>query len=159
MKNKGMSEIVQGIARTVFPFIVLYGISLVLYGHITPGGGFAGGVILTGGFVLLLLAFGKEYTFMIFPVKIAKVLDSTGAFGFLAVALLGFAGGFFFYNLLPKGHIFHLWSAGTIIVSNIMIGLKVASALFIAIATLSMSRLLYTKEGIKYKKSMEEEEE
>ncbi len=60
-EKKGMSEIVQGIARMVFPFIVLYGISLVLYGHITPGGGFAGGVILTGGLVLLILAFGHNY--------------------------------------------------------------------------------------------------
>ncbi|HOL22370.1 MAG TPA: MnhB domain-containing protein [bacterium] len=158
MKNKGMSEIVQGIARIVFPFIALYGISLVLYGHITPGGGFAGGVILTGGFVLLLLAFGKEYTFRFLPVKIAKGLDSAGALGFLSIALLGFAGGVFFYNLLPKGYIFHLWSAGTIIICNIMIGIKVASALFVAIAILSMARLIHTKEGIKYKQSVEEDQ-
>lgn len=159
MKNKGMSEIVKGIARIVFPFIVLYSISLILYGHITPGGGFAGGVVLTGGFVLLLLAFGKEYVFKFFPSGVAKSLDSTGALGFLAIALLGLLGGAFFYNILPKGTIFHLWSAGTIILSNIMIGLKVASALFVAIATLSMARLIRTKEGIRYNQSREEEDQ
>ncbi|MCX8081959.1 MAG: cation:proton antiporter [bacterium] len=157
MKNNGMSEIVQGIARIVFPFIVLYGLSLVLYGHITPGGGFSGGVVLTGGVVLLLLAFGKEYVFRFLPINVTKSLDSAGALGFLAVAISGLAGGVFFYNLLPKGNMFKLWSAGTIIISNIMIGLKVASALFVAIAILSMARLIRTDEGIKYKQSMEEE--
>lgn len=154
-KNKGMSEIVKGIARIVFPFILLYGISLVLYGHITPGGGFSGGVVLAGGFVLLLLAFGREYVFKILPMNIAKSLDSTGALGFVAVALSGLAGGIFFYNLLPKGHIFHLWSAGTIIISNIMIGLKVASALFVGIASLALARIIRTEEGIKYRQEKE----
>ncbi|MCM8762479.1 MAG: hypothetical protein NC929_04095 [Candidatus Omnitrophica bacterium] len=159
MNNKGMSEIVKGIARIVFPFILLYGLSLILYGHITPGGGFSGGVVLTGGFVLLLLAFGKDYVLRILPVDIAKALDSAGALGFLAIALLGFLCGSFFYNLLPKGYIFHLWSAGTIILSNIMIGLKIASGLFVAIAVLSMARLIHTKEGIKYKQSRKTEED
>lgn len=155
MKKKGMSEIVQSVAKMVFPFIVLYGISLILYGHITPGGGFAGGVILTGGFVLLVLAFGTDYAFRILPVNVAKALDSIGALGFLAVALLGFIGGAFFYNFLPKGHIFHLWSSGTIIISNIMIGLKVVAALFIAIAVISKARLIRTKDGFQYKQSGE----
>ncbi len=88
--------------------------------------------------------------------NLAKLLDSIGALGFSGVALLGFTGGAFFYNLLPKGYIFHLWSAGTIIISNIMIGLKVVSALFIAIAVISMARLIRTKDGIKYKQSGEE---
>ena len=159
MENKGMSEIVKGIARIVFPFIVLYSISLILYGHITPGGGFAGGVVLTGGFVLLLLAFGKEYVFHFLPLDIAKSLDSTGALGFLAIALMGLLGGTFFYNLLPKGTLFNLWSAGTIMLSNIMIGLKVSAGLFVAIVILSMARLIRTKEGLRYKQSGKEEDQ
>jgi multicomponent Na+:H+ antiporter subunit B len=151
--NKGMSEIVQGIARIVFPFIMVFGISVVLYGHLTPGGGFAGGVVLSGGFVLLLLAFGQEYAFKVFPRKIAKSLDSIGALGFLGLALFGLGAGAFFKNYLPKGEMFRLWSGGTILFSNIMIGLKIGSALFLAIITLSMSRLIHVKKGLKYKQS------
>lgn len=157
MNNKGMSEIVQGIARMVFPFIMLYGISIVLYGHITPGGGFAGGVVLAGGFILLLLAFGKEYVFSIFNPGIAKLLESIGALGFISIAILGFAGGYFFYNIFPKGISFHLWSSGSIILSNIAIGIKIASGIFIAISALSVARLIRTKERIEYKKSVEED--
>jgi Membrane bound hydrogenase subunit mbhF len=38
--NKGMSEIVKTICRIVSPFILIFGISIVIYGHLTPGGGF-----------------------------------------------------------------------------------------------------------------------
>lgn len=156
MNDRGMSEIVKGVAKIVFPFIMLFGISLVLYGHISPGGGFSGGVVLAGGFVLMLLAFGKEYTFSLFPQRIAHSLDSIGALGFLAIALLGLLGGAFFLNVFPKGRLFHLWGGGNMIFSNIMIGLKIGSALFLAIATLSMARLIHTKTGIKYRQSRED---
>ncbi len=154
--NKGMSEIVKSVSKIVFPFIMVFGISIVLYGHVTPGGGFAGGVVLTGGFVLLLLAFGHEYALRIFPRSIAKALDSIGALGFLSIALFGLAGGSFFFNLLPKGRLFHLWGGGTLLFSNIMIGIKVGSALFIAIVTLSMARLVHIRKGVKYRQSEEE---
>lgn len=153
--TSGMSEIVKGITRIVFPFIMIFGISIVLYGHLTPGGGFAGGVVLTGGFVLLLLAFGREYTLKIFPRKIAKSLDSIGALGFLGIALLGFTGGSFFKNIFPKGQLFHLWSGGNLLLSNIMIGIKIGSALFLAIITLSMARLIHGKKGLRYRQSGE----
>jgi len=154
--NKGMSEIVKSISKIVFPFVMVFGVSVILYGHVTPGGGFAGGVVLTGGFVLLLLAFGHEYVLKIFPRKIAKALDSLGALGFLSIALLGLTGGAFFLNFLPKGRLFHLWGGGTLLLSNIMIGIKVGSALFIAITTLSMARLVHIRKGIRYRQSEEE---
>ena len=44
---------------------------------------------------------------------------------------------------------------GTIIISNIMIGLKVVAALFIAIAVISKARLIRTKDGFQYKQSGE----
>lgn len=148
-----MSEIVQGIARIVFPFIMVFGSSIVLYGHLTPGGGFAGGVVIAGGFVLLLLAFGQEYVFKVFPRKIAKSLDSIGALGFLGIAFTGLAGGAFFKNYLPKGQLFHLWSGGTMLFINILIGVKIGAALFLAIITLSMARLIRARRGMKYKQS------
>jgi len=154
--DKGMSEIVKGVAKMVVPFIMLFGISLILYGHISPGGGFSGGVVIAGGFVLLLLAFGREHAFRIFPEKFAEKLDSLGAVGFLSIAVLGFTGGHFFYNFLDKGRLFHLWSGGTMIFSNIMIGIKIGAALFVAIAMLSMARLIHTKEGVEYRRSGED---
>jgi len=39
--NEGMSLIVRTIARWVVGFIFLYGIYTLVYGHLSPGGGFA----------------------------------------------------------------------------------------------------------------------
>ncbi len=58
---KGMTVIVKTISSWVKVLIFLFGIYIILFGHLTPGGGFAGGVILASSYVLLMLAFGKEF--------------------------------------------------------------------------------------------------
>ena len=62
MKNNlcGMTLIVKTITRLTVGLILIYGIYIVLHGHIGPGGGFAGGIILALSFIHLVLAFGKE---------------------------------------------------------------------------------------------------
>ncbi len=57
---KGMTIIVKTISSWVKVLIFLFGIYIILFGHLTPGGGFAGGVILASCYVLLMLAFGRE---------------------------------------------------------------------------------------------------
>ncbi len=156
--NKGMSEIVQGIAKIVVPFIMVFAIGLVFYGHITPGGGFSGGVLIAGGLLLKMLAFGKEEAFRTMPRGLAKSLECLGAIGFLSIALAGFAGGALFANILGKGGLFSLWSGGTIIFSNAMIGLKIGASLFLAIAVLSMSRLVHEGDRVEYSIESEEDE-
>lgn len=143
--RKGMSIIVKTITRLIAPFIVIYGMYIVLYGHLTPGGGFAGGVIWACSLVLILLAFGKEMVVGVVKEKTASIWDSIGAFGFLAMAILGYVGGTFFYNFLPKGRLFALVSGGTLPINNIFIGVKVAAALFVVFLTISVYRLSQNK--------------
>ena len=135
-----MTLIVKTIARLVAGFIVLYGIYVVLYGHISPGGGFAGGVIMAGAFILVCLAFGKDFVFRLFSQAAASVWDCVGGLAFLGIALVGYLKGEFFLNLLAKGTPFRLFSAGTIPLSNIAIGVKVGSALFAVFAALALFR-------------------
>ncbi|PKM70436.1 MAG: sodium:proton antiporter, partial [Firmicutes bacterium HGW-Firmicutes-18] len=52
--------IVKNITKIVTPFIQLYGIFIILHGHISPGGGFAGGAIIGASLILYTLAFGLE---------------------------------------------------------------------------------------------------
>jgi multicomponent Na+:H+ antiporter subunit B len=137
----GMSLIVKAIVRFLIGFIFVFSMSVVLYGHITPGGGFAGGVMLACGLILFLLAFGKEETIRIIRETAAGVLDSVGALAFLAIALLGFVSGRFFLNFLPKGEEFHLFSGGTLLWCNIAIGIKVGAALFAVYVALAVFRM------------------
>ncbi len=140
---KGMTVIVKTISSWVKLLIFLFGIYIVLFGHLTPGGGFAGGIILASSYVLLMFAYGREFVEANLPLGLASKLDSVGAFLFALVAILGFAfGGAFFANFLYQNYLpgesLRLISAGTIPLSNIAIGLKVGASLFLIILTLSI---------------------
>src|SRR6056297_2911173 len=45
-KIRKASEILNAGALFVFPIIILFGIYVFLHGHLTPGGGFQGGVLI-----------------------------------------------------------------------------------------------------------------
>ena len=141
---KGMTVIVKTISSWVKILIFLFGIYIIITGHLTPGGGFAGGVILASSYVLLMLAFGREYVEKSLPLPVASKLDCVGALLFAVIAILGLVlGGSFFVNFLFQkylpGEALELISAGTIPLSNIAIGLKVGASLFLVILLLSIS--------------------
>jgi len=136
----GMTLIVKTITRLIVGFIAVFGASIILHGHLTPGGGFAGGSMLACGFVLLLLAFGKEETHKVLTEPTASAWDSLGALGFLCIALLGYLAGTFFTNFLPHGTPFRLISAGTVMWSNVAIGIKVGACLFAVYLVLAAFR-------------------
>lgn len=135
-EEKGMSLIVKTITRLTVGLILLYGIYIVLHGHLSPGGGFAGGVIVALSFVHLTLAYGKEVAFRKLSEPVISVFESVGALMFLTIALLGFASGAFFLNFMWKGNPFELFSAGIIPLCNIAICLKVGAGLFAAFVAL-----------------------
>lgn len=129
--EKGMTLIVKTITRLTVGLIFMYGVYIVLHGHISPGGGFAGGVIIALSFIHLMLAYGKETALQKLSKGLASTLESTGALMFISIALLGFIGGYFFLNFFPsKGVPFKFLSAGIIPLCNIAIALKVGAGLF-----------------------------
>lgn len=44
--EQGMTLIVKTVTRLTIGLILMYGIYITLHGHLGPGGGFAGGVIV-----------------------------------------------------------------------------------------------------------------
>ncbi|MFH1784597.1 MAG: MnhB domain-containing protein [bacterium] len=140
--EKGMSIIVKTITRLTVGLIILYGVYIVLHGHVSPGGGFAGGVIIALSFIHLMLAYGKEVVFKKLSRAAASFLESLGAILFLGIALLGFAGGYFFLNFFAdKGTRFNLFSGGIIPLCNIAISLKVGAGLFAIFVALVLVKL------------------
>src|SRR5210317_1220274 len=89
LKDAGMSMIVRTVTRWLKGPILLFGIYIVLYGHITPGGGFGGGVIIACAFILIMLATGERNGQGVFSKSAASKLDSLGLLIFLAVGWLG----------------------------------------------------------------------
>lgn len=146
--NSGMSLIVKTTTRLLVGFILLYGIYIVLHGHISPGGGFAGGFIIALSYILFMLAFGKDEILKRIPASSIPFLESLGALMFLTIAVLGFFGGYFFSNWLPKGITFKLLSAGTIPISNIALALlEVSLGLFGIFLVLILLKFTPPKNG------------
>lgn len=137
-----MTLIVKTIARLIAGLILLFGIYVVLHGHLTPGGGFAGGVIIAGSFVLLFLAFGSSESKSEIEKWRASLSESVGIFIFWLISMVGiFLGTYFFLNFLGKGEPLRLFSAGIIPLCNIGIGIEVAGALFAIFITLAVLKM------------------
>jgi multicomponent Na+:H+ antiporter subunit B len=78
-----MTIIVKTITRITLGFILLYGIYIALHGHISPGGGFAGGVIVALSFVHIMLAFGKEIGLKTIHAYTLRIAVSIAALSFI----------------------------------------------------------------------------
>ncbi len=138
----GMTEIVKTVTEWIKGFIIFYGIYIVLLGHLSPGGGFAGGVIIACSFILIELAFGHKRAEKELSEKGSHLLDEYGAISILLLGLLGY---FlpalpFFSNVLLHyfgNSPFHLLSAGSIPLINLAIGIKVGTGLYSVFSGLS----------------------
>ena len=61
--------ILQTAARILVPPIFIFGIYVILAGHLGPGGGFSGGAVIGAGLILYLNAFGFAKTEKFFTAK------------------------------------------------------------------------------------------
>jgi multicomponent Na+:H+ antiporter subunit B len=107
---------------------VVTGLYIVAHGHLTPGGGFQGGVVLATALVLVYLA--GEYSFLrrAAPMSLVEVTEAVGGGGFAVIGLLGVISGVaYLENVLPLGEIGALNSAGTVPLINVAVGLEVAA--------------------------------
>lgn len=129
---KGMSIIVKKVTQLVSGLMFLYGIYIITHGHLTPGGGFAGGAILAGSFILLVLAFGSDLLKLKKREEGSSVVESLAIFAFLILGVMALFIGthVFFKNYLPAGTVGNLISAGVIPLYNIFVGIEVGAALF-----------------------------
>ncbi len=124
--------------------IFVYGIYIITHGHLTPGGGFAGGALVAGAFILLILANGSEYVRLKRQEEGSSLIESIAVLSALVLATVGLAAGslVFFNNWLPGGIPGQLISAGTIPLYNIFIGMEVAAALI----TIFLALVIYKEE-------------
>lgn len=139
---QGMSIIVKSVARMMVGFVFLYGVYVILHGHLTPGGGFAGGCIIAGAFVLLYLAYGRDEAKERVQSSLTSIFESVGGFLFWLIALIGTIWGYFFFNFIERGKPLSILSGGIIPLANIAIGIKVASALFGVFIALASAKFI-----------------
>ena len=86
-ERNGMTLIVKTVTRLTLGFILIYGIYIGLTGHSSPGGGFAGGVIIALSLIHIMLAFGREVALHRINRGMLRVLAGSGALLFLYIVL------------------------------------------------------------------------
>jgi multisubunit Na+/H+ antiporter MnhB subunit len=146
-KQSGMTFIVKTITNLIIGFMMIFGAYVVLYGHITPGGGFPGGVMIALAYILITLAYGRKVVESMISGVAGSLLDDIGALSILMLGFLGlWFGRSFLFNFLPKGTPFNLLSAGNIILYNLAITVKVGMSLYIVFLALAILQRVVTQD-------------
>lgn len=123
--------ILQVIATFLVPVIMIFGIYIILNGHLSPGGGFSGGAIIGAGLILYLNAFGFEKTERFFTGKTYKIICFCSlTFYCLAKSYSFFTGANHIESHIPLGTPGAILSSGFILPLNICVGLVVASTMY-----------------------------
>jgi multicomponent Na+:H+ antiporter subunit B len=123
-------------AELLFPLLLLVGIYIVIHGHLTPGGGFQGGVILAAAFFVSVVA---RPSLRLNQVAISVIEGIAGA-SFICIGVWALvADGNFLQPMLSHGVLGQLVSAGTMPLLSSAVGLKVGSELAGLLAHISES--------------------
>ncbi|MDF1614416.1 hydrogen gas-evolving membrane-bound hydrogenase subunit E [Desulfurivibrio dismutans] len=101
-----VSPVVSFVVRLLAPFIALFAAYVILKGHLSPGGGFQGGMILGALFIALTLVLGKQYSARLLPVAWRPWLYALAPAAFLVVGMIGLqlTGYFLGYPQEPAWH-------------------------------------------------------
>lgn len=123
--------ILQTVAKVLVPPIIIFGIYVILAGHLGPGGGFSGGAIIGAGLILYLNAFDFKKIRRFFNQNTYKWLS------FLALACYSLSKTYSFYtganhieSIISLGTPGALISSGLILVLNICVGVVVAGTMY-----------------------------
>ena len=123
--------ILRAVASLSMPVILLMGCVVVINGHLTPGGGFSGGAILSTALILCANAYGFDRVHAFFNERTFIVSSSTALMIYaLSKGYSFFTGANHFTSIIPKGTIGNILSGGLILPLNICVGLIVAGTLY-----------------------------
>lgn len=120
----------------MLPATLLIGIDVVAHGHLTPGGGFQGGVVLATGLHLQYVTGDYRALQRLRPLRWCELGETAGAAAFVGIGLAGLAiAGSFLQNVVPLGTFRQLVSAGTVPLLNIAVGVEVGCGIVVLLAS------------------------
>lgn len=119
--------IIEEVAKITIPIIQIIGVYVILFGHISPGGGFAGGTIIAISLILNSIVLDKKMSFntllnlqiialmMYVLLKGYSILDSNMHLGIINIS---------------KGTPGNILSSGLILPLNIIVGIVVCISIY-----------------------------
>lgn len=139
-EKKIRNSIITTCANIALPLTLMLGAYVIIHGHLSPGGGFQGGVLISGAVAILFIAYGTGGVKKAFNISRIKRAEDIGALGFVFLGTLGLIYGYnFFRNVIYNhGEPGKLYSSGTVFWMNFAVGYKVLAGVgFLIIVMLS----------------------
>lgn len=131
IEERNRDIILQKMTVILLPAIMLYGIYVVINGHLSPGGGFSGGAILGGGLILYASAFGQTQVSKIFNMKTFRVLTSSALLTYgICKTYVFLLGANHIDTHIPLGTPGAIFSSGLIFVLDICVGIIVSCTMY-----------------------------
>lgn len=132
--------ILKRMIAVILVFIFIYGFYVILHGHISPGGSFAGGIIVGLSFIAFATVYGIEEGKAKIPEKFLVWVESYGTLWYGIMGMIGiFKGAPFLANKLAGldlGAPGALSSGGLIGLLGFGVGIRVASTMITLFFTL-----------------------
>ena len=147
MQRRDYDVILRSGGASLLPFALVFMLYIIFHGHLSPGGGFQGGVLFVAAVLLLYFGHGYEVTAKAVSFNLLHETEGLASVIYVALALMGIAAGArFCQNILyTHGNIGDLYSSGTIFWMNLTVGLKVVTG--IGSITLMMLALVADRKG------------
>jgi len=149
--NDELSRIVRNVTCVLAVPVTVFGLYIILHGHLTPGGGFAGGAVMATFIALFLVSFRKEIIKKDMWTKLFPVSEILALLAFISLALLGISAAFFHNFLANSGLLFgmpvpfgvnpgYLGTGGIAPLMNLAVGLEVFSGLSLILFIMTYSK-------------------
>ena len=120
------SRVVGVAADVLLPLILLVSVYVTIHGHLSPGGGFSGGVIAGSGLLLAAMVAGTDAVDRRLGGRFLGRVEWAALLGVFVLASVPVAlGRTPLSDLLPAGTPGAIGSGGSILLYNMLIGLKV----------------------------------
>lgn len=123
--------ILRRTSRALIPLIFVFGIYVLLNGHLSPGGGFSGGAVLGAGIVLLSSAYGEEASGRFITERTFRIVTTSALlFYCIGKSYTFYTGANGLETHIGNGTPGNILSAGLILPLNIAVGLVVACTMY-----------------------------
>ncbi len=108
------SVLLDTVARILVPVVLLFAVYVLVHGHVSPGGGFQGGVLFGSGLIMMRFVWGPPRTRPNGDPEVpafgpglrgSLILACAGILGYVGIGLaaMAFGGAFLDYGVLPLG--------------------------------------------------------
>ena len=112
-----MDVVIKTVARIMFPFMLLLGSYIAMYGHLGPGGGFPAGAVIATAIAMMVLVFSEGDVEHRLTQR--ELVDIKSVSGIILVIMIISLGLNFRDYLLASQTSFTLWSGGFTMFLNI----------------------------------------